>query len=412
MEKQGITRLRGLKKEIESMRNEMESAERAYDLNRLAELKYGRLPELEQRLKSEEELLKEKRNHKMLLKEEVDEDDIAKVVSRWTGIPVTRMLTGEREKLVHLEEVLHERVVGQDEAVQAVSEAIIRARAGIKDPNRPIGSFVFLGPTGVGKTELAKTLAEVLFDDERSMIRLDMSEYMEKHTVSRLIGAPPGYVGYDEGGQLTEAVRRRPYSVILLDEIEKAHGDVFNVLLQILEDGTLTDAQGRKADFSNTIILLTSNLGARCLAGQASPLGFGAAAEETARRGKKALQEAKDYFRPELMGRLDDVVLFDPLGPAQLAAIADRLLCELEERAARQGYTLRHTPAAAAALAGDTVPAYGARELRRKVSRAVEQALADRIAAGTARPGVLFVADAAPDGHITLTMGDVAACAS
>ena len=216
----------------------------------------------------------------------------------------------------------------------------------------------------------------------------------------------------DELERMIEILCRRPYSVVLFDEIEKAHSDIQNILLQILEDGTLTDAQGRKADFSNTIILLTSNLGARCLAGQASPLGFGAAAEETARRGKKALQEAKDYFRPELMGRLDDVVLFDPLGPAQLAAIADRLLCELEERAARQGYTLRHTPAAAAALAGDTVPAYGARELRRKVSRAVEQALADRIAAGTARPGVLFVADAAPDGHITLTMGDVAACAS
>ena len=271
---------------------------------------------------------------------------------------------------------------------------------------------MFLGPTGVGKTELCKALSEALFGSEDALIRVDMSEYSEEATASRLIGSPPGYVGYGDGGQLTDAVLKRPYSVVLFDEIEKAHSDIQNILLQILEDGTLTDAQGRKADFSNTIILLTSNLGARCLAGQASPLGFGAATEETARRGKKALQEAKDYFRPELMGRLDDVVLFDPLGPAQLAAIADRLLCELEERAARQGYTLRHTPAAAAALAGDTVPAYGARELRRKVSRAVEQALADRIAAGTARPGVLFVADAAPDGHITLTMGDVAACAS
>ena len=311
-----------------------------------------------------------------------------------------------------LEARLAAQVIGQPRAVHSVAAAIRRSRTGLREAGRPIGAMLFLGPTGVGKTQLARTLAQSWFGSEKALLRFDMSEYMEQHTVARLIGAPPGYVGHDEGGQLTEAVRRRPYSVVLFDEIEKAHSDIQNILLQILEDGTLTDAQGRKADFSNTIILLTSNLGARCLAGQASPLGFGAAAEETARRGKRALQEAKDYFRPELMGRLDDVVLFDPLGPAQLAAIADRLLCELEERAARQGYTLRHTPAAAAVLAGDTVPAYGARELRRKVSRAVEQALADRIAAGTARPGVLFVADAAPDGHITLTMGDVAACAS
>ena len=338
--------------------------------------------------------------------------EIAKVVGKASGVPAERVGEAERVRLDQLEARLAAQVIGQPRAVHAVAAAIRRSRTGLREAGRPIGAMLFLGPTGVGKTQLARTLAQSWFGSEKALLRFDMSEYMEQHTVARLIGAPPGYVGHDEGGQLTEAVRRRPYSVVLFDEIEKAHSDIQNILLQILEDGTLTDAQGRKADFSNTIILLTSNLGARCLAGQASPLGFGAAAEETARRGKKALQEAKDYFRPELMGRLDDVVLFDPLGPAQLAAIADRLLCELEERAARQGYTLRHTPAAAAALAGDTVPAYGARELRRKVSRAVEQALADRIAAGTARPGVLFVADAAPDGHITLTMGDVAACAS
>ena len=338
--------------------------------------------------------------------------EIAKVVGKASGVPAERVGEAERVRLAQLEARLAAQVIGQPRAVHAVAAAIRRSRTGLREAGRPIGAMLFLGPTGVGKTQLARTLAQSWFGSEKALLRFDMSEYMEQHTVARLIGAPPGYVGHDEGGQLTEAVRRRPYSVVLFDEIEKAHPDIQNILLQILEDGQLTDAMGRKADFRNTIVLLTSNLGARCLAGQASPLGFGAAAEETARRGKKALQEAKDYFRPELMGRLDDVVLFDPLGPAQLAAIADRLLCELEERAARQGYTLRHTPAATAVLAGDTVPAYGARELRRKVSRAVEQALADRIAAGTARPGVLFVADAAPDGHITLTMGDVAACAS
>ncbi|MBQ4213456.1 MAG: AAA family ATPase, partial [Selenomonas sp.] len=259
-EKQAILRVRAIKKEIDDVNSQMESAERAYDLNRLSELKYGKLPQLQQQLKEEEEKIAARAQGETLLKEEVGEEDIAKVISRWTGIPVSKMLTGEREKLIHLEDVLHERVVGQDEAVKAVSEAILRARAGIKDPNRPIGSFIFLGPTGVGKTELAKTLAEALFDDERSMIRIDMSEYMEKHSVARLIGAPPGYVGYDEGGQLTEAVRRRPYSVILLDEIEKAHRDVFNVLLQILDDGRLTDGKGRVVNFKNTVIIMTSNL--------------------------------------------------------------------------------------------------------------------------------------------------------
>ena len=378
VEKQGIIRLRGLKKEIESVRTDMEGAERAYDLNRLAELKYGRLPELEQRLKHEEDLLKEKRTHKMLLKEEVDEDDIAKVVSRWTGIPVTRMLTGEREKLSHLEDVMHERVVGQDEAVQAVSEAIIRARAGIKDPNRPIGSFVFLGPTGVGKTELAKTLAEVLFDDERSIIRLDMSEYMEKHTVSRLIGAPPGYVGYDEGGQLTEAVRRRPYSVILLDEVEKAHNDVFNVLLQILEDGRLTDGKGRTVDFKNTVIIMTSNLGSAEILNN-----------EFAVAKERVLEMMKSHFRPEFLNRLDEIIVFNALTAAQVGVIAGIMLNSLAKRLQKQiNITLQWDDAVLQSLADEGYdPNYGARPLRRLISRAVETELSKRIVRGEVPEG-------------------------
>lgn len=336
--------------------------------------------------------------------------DVARVVSKASGVPVERVGEAERERLVHLESRLTAEVIGQPRAVAAVAAAIRRSRTGLRESGRPIGAMLFLGPTGVGKTQLARTLAKCWFGSEKALLRFDMSEYMERHTVARLLGAPPGYVGHDEGGQLTEAVRRRPYSVVLFDEIEKAHGDIQNLLLQILEDGSLTDSQGRKADFSNTIILLTSNLGARCLSGQTAPLGFGAADYENARRGKQAIQEAKEFFRPELMGRLDETVLFEPLGPQQLAAIADRLLCELEERAARQGYTLNHTPAAARSLAGDTVPPYGARELRRTVSRAVEQALADRIAAGTARTGVTYTADAGPDGSIVLQEKDLAAC--
>ena len=336
--------------------------------------------------------------------------DIAHIVSKASGVPAERVGEAERERLAQLEERLSAEVIGQPRAVAAVASAIRRSRTGLRETGRPIGAMLFLGPTGVGKTQLARTLAKCWFGSEKALLRFDMSEYMERHTVARLIGAPPGYVGHDEGGQLTEAVRRRPYSVVLFDEIEKAHGDIQNLLLQILEDGSLTDAQGRRADFSNTIILLTSNLGARCLAGQTAPLGFGAVAAENKRRGQQAIQEAKEFFRPELMGRLDEVVLFDPLGPVQLTGIADRLLCELEERAARQGYTLRHTPAAAKALAGEKVPPYGARELRRTVSRAVEQALADRIAAGTAHPGTAYTADAAPDGSIILTQDTLAAC--
>ena len=335
--------------------------------------------------------------------------DIARVVSKASGVPAERVGEAERERLANLESRLAAEVIGQPKAVAAVAAAIRRSRTGLREGGRPIGAMLFLGPTGVGKTQLARTLAKCWFGSEKALLRFDMSEYMERHTVARLIGAPPGYVGHDEGGQLTEAVRRRPYSVVLFDEIEKAHGDIQNLLLQILEDGSLTDSQGRKADFSNTIILLTSNLGARCLSGQTAPMGFGATEGETARRGKQAIQEAKEFFRPELMGRLDEVVLFEPLGPQQLAAIADRLLCELEERAARQGYTLHHTTAAARMLAGEKVPPYGARELRRTVSRAVEQALADRIAAGTARAGTVYTADAA-DGRIILQESDLATC--
>ena len=336
--------------------------------------------------------------------------DIARVVSKASGVPAERVGEAERERLAQLEQRLAAEVIGQPRAVASVAAAIRRSRTGLRENNRPIGAMLFLGPTGVGKTQLARTLAKCWFGSEKALLRFDMSEYMERHTVARLIGAPPGYVGHEEGGQLTEAVRRRPYSVVLFDEIEKAHSDIQNLLLQILEDGTLTDAQGRRADFSNTIILLTSNLGARCLAGQTAPMGFGAAGAEKDRRGQQAIREAREFFRPELMGRLDETVLFDPLGPEQLAGIADRLLCELEERAAGQGYTLRHTAAAAKALAGDKVPPYGARELRRTVSRAVEQALADRIADGTAQPGTVYTADADANGHIILTQDTLTAC--
>ena len=336
--------------------------------------------------------------------------DIARVVSKASGVPAERVGEAERERLAQLEQRLGAEVIGQPRAVASVAAAIRRSRTGLRENNRPIGAMLFLGPTGVGKTQLARTLAKCWFGSEKALLRFDMSEYMERHTVARLIGAPPGYVGHDEGGQLTEAVRRRPYSVVLFDEIEKAHSDIQNLLLQILEDGTLTDAQGRRADFSNTIILLTSNLGARCLAGQTAPMGFGAAGAEKARCGQQAIREAREFFRPELMGRLDETVLFDPLGPEQLAGIADRLLCELEERAAGQGYTLRHTAAAAKALAGAKVPPYGARELRRTVSRAVEQALADRIADGTAQPGTVYTADADANGHIILTQDTLTAC--
>ncbi|MBO5168626.1 MAG: ATP-dependent chaperone ClpB [Phascolarctobacterium sp.] len=376
-EKASIARVREVKKEIDSVKQEMEQAERDYDLNKLAELKYGRLPALQKEL-ADLSVKDEKGNDHVLLKEEVDEEDIAKVVSTWTGIPVARLGSGEREKLVHLEEILHQRVVGQDEAVKAVSEAVVRARAGIKDPNRPIGSFIFLGPTGVGKTELAKTLAEVLFDDERNMVRIDMSEYMEKHTVSRLIGAPPGYVGYDEGGQLTEAVRRHPYSVILLDEIEKAHADVFNVLLQVLDDGRLTDGQGRSVDFKNTLIIMTSNLGS---------------AEIMRKQGNidrdDVQQMLMNFFRPEFLNRVDDIVVFKPLQAEQIKDIVKLVLKELAERLAKQlEIKLTASDEAVAHLASAGFdPAFGARPLKRLIVHTVENLLARKIVAGEIKNG-------------------------
>ncbi len=387
-EKASIARVREVKKEIDAVKNQMEQAERDYDLNKMAELKYGRLPELQKELAA---LSKkdENGNDNVMLKEEVDEEDIAKVVSTWTGIPVARLGTGERAKLVHLEEILHEHVIGQDEAVKAVSEAVIRARAGIKDPNRPIGSFIFLGPTGVGKTELAKTLAEVLFDDERNMVRIDMSEYMEKHTVSRLIGAPPGYVGYDEGGQLTEAVRRHPYSVILLDEIEKAHADVFNVLLQVLDDGRLTDGKGRIVDFKNTLIIMTSNLGSNEIMKAQGSMDR-----------EKIQQMLMNFFRPEFLNRVDDIVVFKPLQAEQIKEIVKLVLRELGDRLNKQlELTLNYTDEAVAFLAkAGFDPAFGARPLKRLIVHTVENILGKKIVAGEIKNGdkveVVLVNDA------------------
>ena len=387
-EKASIARVREVKKEIDAVKNQMEQAERDYDLNKMAELKYGRLPELQKELAA---LSKkdENGNDNVMLKEEVDEEDIAKVVSTWTGIPVARLGTGERAKLVHLEEILHEHVIGQDEAVKAVSEAVIRARAGIKDPNRPIGSFIFLGPTGVGKTELAKTLAEVLFDDERNMVRIDMSEYMEKHTVSRLIGAPPGYVGYEEGGQLTEAVRRHPYSVILLDEIEKAHADVFNVLLQVLDDGRLTDGKGRIVDFKNTLIIMTSNLGSNEIMKAQGSMDR-----------EKIQQMLMNFFRPEFLNRVDDIVVFKPLQAEQIKEIVKLVLRELGDRLNKQlELTLTYTDEAVAFLAkAGFDPAFGARPLKRLIVHTVENILGKKIVAGEIKNGdkveVVLVNDA------------------
>ena len=377
-EKQSILRTQAIKKEIDSVKSQMEQAEHNYDLAKASELKYGKLPELQQKLKDQEAYLAEHQDSQ-LLKEEVGEEDIAQVVSRWTGIPVTKMMTGEREKLLHLDETLHQRVVGQDKAVQVVSDAIIRARAGIKDPNRPIGSFIFLGPTGVGKTELAKTLAESLFDDERNIIRIDMSEYMEKHTVSRLIGAPPGYVGYDEGGQLTEAVRRRPYSVILLDEIEKAHPDIFNVLLQILDDGRLTDGKGRVVNFKNTIIIMTSNLGSHEIL----------ESKDYDEANKKVRDLLKQYFRPEFLNRVDDIVVFKALQKGQVKDIASIPLERLGKRLEKQvKIHLTWTDNALQALADQGFnPQFGARPLRRLITHTVETALSRDIIAGTIREG-------------------------
>ena len=377
-EKQGILRVRAIKREMDDARHQMEIAERGGDLAKASEIKYSTMPALEKKMKDEETRLAGEAEDARLLKEEVGEEDIASVVSRWTGIPVTKMLTGEREKLVHLADVLHERVVGQDEAVTVVSQAILRARAGIKDPNRPIGSFIFLGPTGVGKTELAKTLAEALFDDERSMIRIDMSEYMEKHSVARLIGAPPGYVGYDEGGQLTEAVRRRPYSVILLDEIEKAHRDVFNVLLQILDDGRLTDGKGRVVNFKNTVVIMTSNLGSHEILNKKF--------EEAEAAVKEML---KEYFRPEFLNRVDDIVVFHALDRAEVKAIAALLLKSLGARLEKQiRLKLTWSEAALDALADQGFdPDFGARPLKRLLSHTIETLISEKVIKGEVQEG-------------------------
>ena len=371
-EKQGVQRLRALREQIDQTRIAIEQAERAYDLNRAAELKYGKLIELERQLKAEEERLSGQQGPR-LLKEEVDEEDIAEVVSRWTGVPVSKLLEGEMQKLLHLEDQLHKRVVGQEEAVRSVAQAVMRARAGLKDPNRPIGSFIFLGPTGVGKTELARALAEALFDDERAMIRIDMSEYQEKHTVARLIGAPPGYVGYEEGGQLTEAVRRRPYSVILFDEVEKAHPDVFNAMLQILDDGRLTDGQGRTVDFKNTIVIMTSNVGStRILDYRGEPEGG-----EYDLMKLAVLEELRRSFRPEFLNRIDEIIVFHSLSDEHLKQIVEIQLNSLRNRLADRHIQLQLTEAAKTHLVRVGYdPSYGARPLKRAIQREIETPLA------------------------------------
>jgi ATP-dependent Clp protease ATP-binding subunit ClpB len=398
-EKSAIGGLRKVREEIEQTKQQIEQAERQYDLNKVAELRYGKLAQLERQLAAEEAHLAGAKDGggKRLLKEQVDEEDIAEVVSRWTGIPVSRLVEGERQKLVQLAEHLHRRVVGQDEAVTAVANAVLRARAGIKDPNRPIGSFIFLGPTGVGKTELARALAEFLFDSEQALVRIDMSEYMEKHTVARLIGAPPGYVGYEEGGQLTEAVRRRPYCVILFDEIEKAHHDVFNVLLQLLDDGRLTDGQGRTADFKNTVVIMTSNIGSQLLT------GYRGADDPVAYEGMKneVLEALRQHFRPEFLNRVDDVVVFHPLGREHLRRIVDIQLARLQARLVDRNLELEFTDAARDWLAERGYdPVYGARPLKRVIQNAVETALAQRIISGEVRDGDRLSVDAGPGGLV------------
>jgi ATP-dependent Clp protease ATP-binding subunit ClpB len=377
-EKEQLERVKEITRTIDELRMEAERAERNGDLQRVAEIRYGELPALEQELAQREQ----EEGFVPMVKEEVDEDDVAAVVARWTGIPVDRLLEGETEKLIHMEERLHERVIGQDEAVEAVANALRRARSGLQDPNRPIGSFVFLGPTGVGKTELARALAEFMFDDERAMVRLDMSEYMEKHTVSRLVGAPPGYVGYDEGGQLTEAVRRRPYSVVLLDEIEKAHPDVFNVLLQILDDGRLTDGQGRTVDFRNTVLIMTSNV--------------------------RSAEAMRDVFRPEFLNRIDEIVEFQPLSKEQIGEIVELQLRRVEARLAERGLRLELTEAAKETLAeAGWDPTYGARPLKRAIQRLLENPLALRLLEGEFAEGDTVRVDA-KDGELVFEKAPLA----
>ncbi|WP_034087147.1 ATP-dependent chaperone ClpB [Streptacidiphilus albus] len=397
-ERQAIRKVQELRKDLEQARQDAEEAERAYDLNRAAQLRYGTVSDLERRLAAEEERLAVKQGETRLLREVVTAEEIADIVSAWTGIPVTRLQEGERQKLLHLDDILRERVIGQDEAVQVVADAVIRARSGVRDPKRPIGSFIFLGPTGVGKTELAKTLAAALFDSEHNMIRLDMSEYQEKHTVSRLVGAPPGYVGYEEGGQLTEAVRRKPYSVILFDEIEKAHPDVFNTLLQVLDDGRITDSQGRTVDFRNTVIIMTSNLGSAYLLDDATANG-----EIKPEARELVMGELNSHFRPEFLNRVDDIVLFHPLGLAQIERIVDLLLEELRRRLAEQRIDLRLTEEARRLIAAEGYdPVYGARPLRRFISHEVETKIGRALLGGEVGAGGTILVEVR-DGELAVT---------
>ena len=388
-EKNAIEKVQQLREKIEDLNRQIEAAEQTYDLEKAAELKYGRLPEAKRQL-AEEEQRANAAKESNILRDRVTDEEIARIVERWTGIPVSRLVQGEREKLLHLDETLHKRVVGQDEAVQAVTEAIQRSRAGIQDPNRPIGSFLFLGPTGVGKTELAKTLAQALFDDENNLVRIDMSEYMEKYSVSRLIGAPPGYVGYEEGGQLTEAVRRKPYSVVLFDEVEKAHPDVFNVLLQVLDDGRITDSQGRTVDFKNTIIILTSNLGSEYLLGGVNADG---SIDESAKAQVEAL--LRRSFRPEFLNRLDEIVFYKPLTKDNVTSIIDLQIAKLNQRLEEQQIRCELTDAAKTAIVDAAYdPQYGARPLRRYVQHTVETMLSKKLLRGDVVPGQTVTVDA------------------
>jgi ATP-dependent Clp protease ATP-binding subunit ClpB len=399
-EKAGVGRLSEMRKKIEDARLELEQATAAANYARAAELQYGVLPALERDAKTEEDRLAADKGKPSLIKNEVDEEDIAAIVSRWTGVPVSRLLEGETQKLLHLSDELHKRVIGQDEAVDAVADAVVRARSGLKDPNRPIGSFLFLGPTGVGKTELARALAEVLFDDERAMIRIDMSEYQEKHTVARLVGAPPGYIGYEEGGQLTEAVRRRPYSVILFDEIEKAHPDVFNALLQVLDDGRLTDGQGRTVDFRNTLVIMTSNVGSqRILQYQGSYIG-----EIYDRMKAAVLDELRRHFRPEFLNRVDEIIVFHALSQEQLARIVEIQLGRLRLRLAERRVALQLTDAAREHLARVGYdPAYGARPLKRTIQKEIETVLGRMLLQGKIRDGQTVMVDYSDGKGLTFT---------
>ena len=388
-EKNSIGKVQKLREEIEHMGGEIAEAERKYDLNRAAELKYGKLPQLQKELAEQEKIAEEAKSDSTLLRDKVTEEEIARIVARWTGIPVSKLMEGEREKLLHLDDTLHERVIGQDEAVEKVCEAILRSRAGLQNPNRPIGSFLFLGPTGVGKTELAKALAQALFDDEKNMVRIDMSEYMEKHSVSRLIGAPPGYVGYDEGGQLTEAVRRRPYCVVLFDEVEKAHPDVFNVLLQVLDDGRITDSQGRTVDFKNTIIILTSNLGSSAILDGIDENGN---ITETARKQVEGM--LKTQFRPEFLNRLDEIVFYKPLTRNEIDKIVDLQVADLNRRLSDKQLTMHLTPAARSYIVAQGYdPIYGARPLKRFMQRAVETLIARKLIAEDVQPRTDLLVD-------------------